>query len=139
MHGPDPTHGVPGRPGLLWIVWYVLGGGLPARHREWVLHDVSCDRWALRHFLRAFAQISVAAPIVYVVMPGPVWARACAVLLGFLVGMQYSLWFLDGSVERRARRAGYPPEAVKEARAALHAEESAAAEARYVERWRNGH
>lgn len=128
---PAPT-----RPGPHLLVWYVLGGGLPLRYREWVLHDVSCDRWMLRHFARAFLQISVIAPLLFVVVPGPVWVRACAVLLGYLVGMQYSLWFLDGSVERRAGRAGYPPEAVRAARDALHAEEIAAAEARYVARWR---
>jgi hypothetical protein len=116
----------------------VLGGGLPPRYREWVLHDVSCDRWALRHFVRAFVQIGLIAPLVFVVVPGPVWARACAVLLGLLVGMQYALWFLDGSVQRRASRAGYSPEDVKAARDALHAEELAAAEARYVARWRGG-
>jgi hypothetical protein len=124
---------------VLWLLWYVLGGGLPDRYREWVLHDVSCDRWALRHFARAFLQIGLIAPIVFAVMPGPVWARAGAVLLGLLVGMQYALWFLDGSVERRASRAGYPPEAVKAARDALHAQELAAAEARYIARWRTGH
>jgi hypothetical protein len=60
------------------------------------------------------------------------------VLLGFLVGMQYALWFLDGSVQRRASRAGYSPEQVKAARDALHADELAAAEARYAARWRDG-
>jgi len=129
---------VPARPSVPLLAWYLLGGRLPARHREWVLHDVSCDRWVLRHFVRSFVQISLIAPLLYLVVPGPVWVRACAVLLGLLVGMQYALWFLDGSVERRAARAGWPPEAVKAARDALHAEELAAAKARYEARWRGG-
>lgn len=118
------------------MLWYVFGGALPARYREWVLHDVSCDRWALRHFARSFVQISLIAPVLFLIVPGPIWARGCAVLLGFLVGMQYALWFLDGSVERRAARAGYSPEAVRAAREALHAEELAEAKARYLARWR---
>lgn len=126
------------RPGVPWLAWYLVGGGLPGRYREWVLHDVSCDRWALRHFVRSVVQISVIAPLVFAVVPGPMWARGCAVLLGFLVGLQYALWFLDGSVERRAARAGYSPAEVRAARDALHAEELAAAEARYVARWRGG-
>jgi len=130
--------GVPVRPGPVLLAWYTFGGGLPARYREWVLHDVTCDRWVLRHFARAFVQVGVLAPVLYLAVPGPVWVRACAVLLGLLVGMQYALWFLDGSVERRAARAGYSPAEVQAARDALHADEIAAAEARYAERWRSG-
>ena len=129
----------PRRPGPIWWLWYAVGGGLPERYRAWVLYDASCSTWVLRHFVRAFVQVCVVAAPVLVLVPGPLWVRLAALLLGLLVGLQYALWFLDGSVERRVRRAGYPPEAAREAREALHAEERAAAAARYAARWRSGH
>jgi hypothetical protein len=119
-------------------LWYALGGGLPARYRAWVLYDASCRTWVLRHFVRAFVQVGVIAVPVVLLVPGPLWVRLTALLLGLLVGLQYALWFLDGSVERRVRRAGYPPGALQAARDELRAEERAAAEARYAARWRPG-
>jgi len=128
----------PKRPGPLRWLWYAFGGGLPARYREWVLHDVSCDTWMPRHFIRAFVQMSLVAVPVVLLVPGPLWIRLAAILLGWLVGLQYAMYFVDGSVERRVRRAGYPPGAAQEARNELHAEERAAAAARYAARYRDG-
>ena len=124
-------------PGPLWWIWYALGGGLPPRYREWVLRDASADRWVLRHFVRACVQIGVVAAPIMVLAPGPLWVRSCALLLGCLVGLQYALWFVDGSVERRVRRAGYPPGSAQAAREALHADERAAAAERYAARYRS--
>ncbi|GAA5162674.1 hypothetical protein GCM10023321_48610 [Pseudonocardia eucalypti] len=128
----------PLRPGPLRWLWYALGGGLPPRYREWVLYDASRDRWVLRHFVRSALQISLVSLPILMLVPGPAWGRWSALLLGWLVGLQYALWFMDGSVERRVRRAGYPPGALQAARDALHAEERAAAAARYAARYRSG-
>ncbi|WP_028924066.1 DUF5313 family protein [Pseudonocardia acaciae] len=128
----------PRRPGPLRWLWYALGGRLPERYRDWVLHDASCDTWVLRHFIRAMVQVSVVAVPILLFVPGPLWIRGSATLLGILVGLQYAFWFLDGSVERRVRRAGFPPGAAQAARDALHAEEKAAAAARYAARYRSG-
>lgn len=127
----------PKRPGPLRWLWYAFGGGLPARYRAWVLHDASCDTWMLRHFIRAFVQMSLVAVPVVLLVPGPVWIRLAAILLGWLVGLQYAMYFVDGSVERRVRRAGYPPGAAQAAREELHADERAAAAARYAARYRS--
>ena len=128
----------PKRPGPLRWLWYAFGGGLPARYRAWVLHDASCDTWMPRHFIRAFVQMSLVAVPVVLLVPGPLWIRLAAILLGWLVGLQYAMYFVDGSVERRVRRAGYPPGAAQAARNELHAEERAAAAARYAARYRPG-
>jgi hypothetical protein len=128
----------PKPPGPLRWLWYAFGGGLPARYRGWVLHDASCDTWMLRHFIRAFVQMSLVAVPVVILVPGPLWIRLAAILLGWMVGLQYAMYFVDGSVERRVRRAGYPPEAAQAARDELHAEERAAAAARYAARYRSG-
>jgi hypothetical protein len=125
------------RPGPLRWFWYALGGGLPARFRAWVLHDTTCRSWQLRHFARAFAQMSLVALPVLLLVPGPLWVRLLSILLGWLVALQYALFTMEESVEHRVRKAGFPPGAAKAARDELHAEERAAATARYAARWRS--
>lgn len=127
----------PTRPGPLRWFWYALGGGLPSRYREWVLHDASCDTWRLRHFARSLLQMSAVVMVpALLLIPGPLWIRLAAILLGWLVGLQYALYFMDEAVEGRVIKAGYPREAAQEARNALHAEERAAAAARYAAKYR---
>jgi len=101
-----------------------------------VLYDASCDSWRLRQFLRALVQMSPVAVPVLLLVPGPLWIRLATILLGFGVGLQYALYILDESVEHRVMKAGYPRGAAQAARDALHAEERAAAAARYAARYR---
>lgn len=124
---PDPVR---------WL-WYALGGTLPARYREWVLHDASCRTWVLRHFVRACVQIAAVAPLILFLVPGPSWVGLASLLLGALVGLQYALWFIDGSVERRVRRAGYPPGEAQRARERRTRDEREAIEARYASRYQS--
>jgi uncharacterized protein DUF5313 len=126
------------RPGPLHWLWYAMGGGLPARYREWVLRDATRDGWRLRQFLRAFLQMGPVAVPILLLVPGPLWIRLAAILLGWLVGLQYALYFVDDAVERRVLKAGYPVGAAQAARDALHADERAAAAARYAARYRSG-
>jgi Family of unknown function (DUF5313) len=35
----------PARPDPLHWLWYALGGGLPPRYRDWVLHDATAPTW----------------------------------------------------------------------------------------------
>src|SRR4051812_43787728 len=97
------------RPGPLRWLWYAFGGRLPRPYREGVLHDATCRTWRLRHLLRSFVQVSLLAIPIIVFIPGPLWVRLVALLLGWLVALQYSLFIMDGSVEHRVRAAGYPP------------------------------
>jgi hypothetical protein len=124
------------RPGPLRWFRYALGGGLPPRFRAWVLHDATCRTWQLRHFARAFAQMSLVAAPVLLLVPGPLWVRLLAVLLGWLVALQYALFTMQEAVEHRVRKAGFPPGAAQAARNELHADERAAAAARYAARYR---
>ena len=126
------------RPGPLRWLWYAMGGGLPPRYREWVLSDATRDSWRLRQFGRAFVQMAPVAVLIMLLVPGPLWIRLAAILLGWLVGLQYALYFVDDAVERRVLKAGYPVGAAQAARDALHADERAAAAARYAARYRSG-
>jgi hypothetical protein len=128
----------PRRPGAARWLWYAVGGGLPPRYRDWVFQDATRDGWRPRQFLRSFVQMVPVAVPVLLLVPGPLWIRLAAILLGWLVGLQYALYFMDESVERRVLKAGYPVGAAQAARDALHADERAAAAARYAERYRPG-
>jgi hypothetical protein len=107
----DSTEATWERPGLRLFLWYSIGGSLPARYNTWVLHDVTCRTWWVRHFARVFALITpplVAFYLLFVPTFGAPAAYAGICLAGtlFLAGMIYIL--IDS--DRRAVRAGYPPD-----------------------------
>ena len=125
-HPPNPVR---------WV-GYAFGAGLPARHREWVLHDVSTRTWALRHFGRTTVQLVPIAIALYVLIPGPSWVRGAAVLAGLILGFFYSAAYMFESTEHRVVKAGYPYGA-----AAAHRTDPSDDEERrrrYEERWRGG-
>ncbi len=105
--GPGPAE-KPQRPGVLRWLWYALGGGLPARHNTWVLHDTTTRTWALRHVARALVQMAVPIALILLLVPGEFWIRAMAALGGVLLGMMFSLAYMPESTENRVVKAGYP-------------------------------
>ena len=124
------------RPGPVRWMLYAYGAGLPARHREWVLHDVTAPTWRLRHFVRATAQLAPIAVLLYLFVPGEPWVRAMAVVGGLLIGYFYSFAYMDESAEHRAVKAGYPRGTVIATRAESTVDERRAAQERYEQRWR---
>ena len=62
------------RPGPLRWFWYAVGGRLPARYRSWVLHDLTCRTWPLRHLARLVAQLAPVAIVLVLLLPG--WCRS---------------------------------------------------------------
>ncbi|WP_181779921.1 DUF5313 family protein [Pseudonocardia pini] len=95
---PDPLH---------WV-GYALGAGLPARHRAWVLHDVTAPTWALRHLARAVVQLAPFAAALLLFLPFPLWVRLAGVLMGAAIGLFYSFAWMEASAEHRVIKAGYP-------------------------------
>jgi hypothetical protein len=125
------------RPGLLNWVLYAFGRGLPAQHREWVLHDVTTRTWVLRHLLRTTVQLLPFAVLLSVLLPGPAWIRALAVFGGLILGFFYSVAYMYETTENRVMKAGYPRGTAREIRdqrggGRLREEQ----ERRYAERYR---
>jgi hypothetical protein len=125
-----------------WL-WYALGGGLPQRHRTWVLHDTTVRTWALRHVVRALVQLAVPIALVLIFVPGAFWIRAMAALGGLLLGMFFSIAYMPETTENRVVRAGYPAgtaHAARERASLVRAEEQSerkrAAAARRAVRYR---
>ena len=122
---------------MRWVL-YAFGRGLPAEHREWVLHDVTTRTWVLRHLLRSTVQLLPFAVLLYVLLPGPAWIRALAVLGGLILGFFYSFAYMYETTESRVMKAGYARGTAREVRdqrggGRLREEQ----ERRYAERYRN--
>ncbi len=90
-----------------WL-WYALGGGLPARHRGWVLHDTTTGTWGLRHIARMLVQMSVPIVLIMVFLPAPWQLRAAVAGGGVFLGLIYSLAYMPETTENRVVKAGYP-------------------------------
>lgn len=126
------------RPGPLWWLWYAMGGGLPPRYRDWVLHDVSTRTWALRQMARAVVQLIPIGIVLVLLVPGELWVRLVAVLGGSLVGLMYAASFVPLTTEHRSVKAGFAPGRAQAERDKLAAPAREAAERRYAERYRPG-
>jgi hypothetical protein len=130
------TTSTPTRPGVLRWLWYALGGGLPPRYRDWVLHDVTTRTWPLRQMGRSVLQLVPIAALLVLVVPGELWVRITAVVGGALVGMVYAASFVQQTTEHRAMKAGWPAGYAQAVRDRNHESRRADELIRYAARYR---
>ncbi len=115
------------RPGAARFLWYCYGGSLPARHRTWVLHDVTCRTWILRHFARWAMLVVPVFVLLMALLPSPFGTRlftGVAVSGGILM---FALVNILIDTDRRAVRAGYSykvPGEIRGSRAVEHQRDS---------------
>lgn len=126
---------MPDRPNPPQWLWYAVGGRLPAEKREWVLHDVTSRTWVWRHAARS-ALLIVPLSAVWLLLPGPLWLRLCLVLMAVLVGLFYSMAYMEESAEHRLAKHGYAYGTGRQTRAAAADEREAEARERYIARYR---
>ena len=128
------------RPNPVQWIWYSVGGRLPQRYREWVLHDVTCRTWWLRHIVRAITQVLPAMLVlilVFAFLRGPLWVTFMAMALGVIVSTYYSLSYMVESCDARLQKYGYPPQHGSRVRNEANAERNAESQERYNAIWRN--
>lgn len=94
------------RPNALQWLWYAYGGRLPGHLREWVLHDITCRSWVLRHLSRTLAQW--APSLLLVLLPGPLWLRLSLPLLVLVGALYASVSYIEETGEHRLGKHGYP-------------------------------
>lgn len=94
------------RPGPVRWLWYALGGTLPSAYHGWVLYDLTCGTWVLRHLARV--QVMFSAWWLALLVPGPWPLRFAMVALGYLLSLYFSLSFLEDACERRLIKHGFP-------------------------------
>lgn len=123
---------------VLWL-YFQYGGRLPARYREWVLHDATCRTWLVRVFVRTLVLLAPAFAVVLFVLVriGGQWPIALgAILLGVLVSLRFALANAMESVDARLVRYGYPPGHASALRRRADAGSQDDEDARYRDRWR---
>jgi hypothetical protein len=108
---PEAEPGLPAEPVIRpaphrWL-WYALGGGLPDRHRGWVLHDTTTGTWWLRHIARSLVQVAVPIALVMTLLPAGWGLRAAAAGGGLALALFYSLCYMPETTENRVVKAGY--------------------------------
>jgi hypothetical protein len=114
---------------------YAYGGRLPDRYRDWVLHDCSCPTWVLRHLSRTLTQL---APFLLVLLlPGPAWILASALVGGAFMGLLYSLSYMEETSERRLVKQGFPAGLGRTVREERGGEKTEARRALYEARYRS--
>jgi hypothetical protein len=95
------------RPSLRLFVWYCYGGRLPELNQAWVLHDLTCPTWALRHFARWMMVIVPVFLAFLAFMPTSFGTRLftdIAISGGIFM---FALVNIMVDTDRRAVRAGY--------------------------------
>ncbi len=97
------------RPTPLQWVRYALGGGLPRELSPWVLADTTGRTWVLRHVARALLQVAPLVVLCLLLPPVPFAYRVSAAVGGLLLGLGFSLFLMEQTVEHRLVKAGYPP------------------------------
>ena len=123
------------RPNPLRWLWYAFGGGLPARHAPWVLHDTTCRTWWARHIARVIVQAAPIIAAIIVFVPGPLSLRVMTAAAGAVMGLIYGIAYMHETTEHRLVKAGYPPGTGPAERTARTRDPEA--EARYAARWRS--
>ena len=126
------------RPGPLRWIWYTFGGRLGPRYRGWVLHDVTCHTRWLRQTVRAVVQVAPAATVVAAVLSGLGFGLVVfgGVACGVLLGLWYSLAYIDQTGDRRLVTHGYEPGTLKRMLGDRYEREHADQIARYKQTYR---
>lgn len=124
------------RPGPIHWLWYAMGGALPPRYRDWVLHDVTTSTWPMRQMIRSLVQMLPVGLLLVLLVPGALWVRLVAVLGGAIVGMIYAASYVYETTEHRALKAGFARGQAQAVRDQANAGEREAAALRYAQRYR---
>lgn len=102
------------------FLWYCYGGSLPQRNHAWVLHDVTCRTWWLRHFGRWLMVIIPFFTLYMTIVPTSFGIRLYTGLTFSGAIFMFALVNIMIDTDRRAVRAGYSynyPQQVRSARA----------------------
>jgi hypothetical protein len=122
------------RPTPLQWLRYVYVGSVPARNREWVLHDATARTWVLRHVVRYLVLVAPVLAAVMIFLPAPVSLRAMSCAAAALPMLLFYMAYTSDAVNRRVEKAGYPDGLADDLRRQRATDAQRAVAARYRER-----
>ncbi|MEV0676827.1 DUF5313 family protein [Actinosynnema sp. NPDC050436] len=120
--------------------WYLVGGRLPLKYRDWVFHQATKPTWLAWFVVRAFLQV---LPLTALITLALVWglgsplplALACG-SLGLVVGVYFAVSYAIESTDHRMTKYGYPRASASTFRKERNTETDQERERRYNEAWR---
>ncbi|WP_018683808.1 DUF5313 family protein [Actinokineospora enzanensis] len=128
-------------PPLPHRLWYLLGGRLPQKYRDWVLHDAARPSWlawfAVRTLFRMVPLTTLITVGLLLGLDAPAGLALACGGLGLVVGVYFMLSYAIESTEYRVSRYGHAHGAAAQARKARDAAKDAARQRRYDAAWRN--
>ncbi|MEO9139524.1 MAG: DUF5313 family protein [Jatrophihabitans sp.] len=95
------------RPNPAWWFWYAYWGRLPQKYSIWVLHDVTCGSWVVRHIMRALAAAVLPVSAIVIFLPGALSLRALTAFIAGACAVLFATIWVNESVEHRLLQAGY--------------------------------
>ena len=117
-------------------LWYLLGGRLPMRHREWVFRQATKPTWlawfSVRMFLQVLPLTVVIALTLVLALGSPVPLAIACGSLGLVVGVYFGVSYAIESTDHRMTKYGYPRGAAE----AVRKERTAKDQERYEQTWR---
>ncbi|MBW4715590.1 DUF5313 family protein [Saccharothrix obliqua] len=128
-------------PPLVLRAWYLVGGRLPMKYREWVFEQATKPSWLAWFVVRAFLQVLPLTIVIAVALvfgldsPLPL-ALACG-SLGLVVGVYFAVSYAIESTDHRMTKYGYPRASASTYRRAQALETDRERERRYNEAWRS--
>ncbi|GAA1268369.1 DUF5313 family protein [Saccharothrix xinjiangensis] len=125
------------KPSFVMRSWYLLGGRLPQRHREWVFHQATRPSWLAWFTARVFLQVLPLTAVIALALVlglGAPWPLAIACgSLGLVVGVYFGVSYAIESTDHRMTKYGYP----RGAAAAVRNERKKRDQERYERVWRS--
>ncbi|WP_440902136.1 DUF5313 family protein [Actinosynnema sp.] len=129
------------RPPLALRLWYLIGGRLPQRSREWIFEQATKPSWLVWFTVRAFVQV---LPLTIIIAAGLVLglgsplplAVACG-SLGLIVGVYFAMSYAIESTENRVSKYGYENGDAGRARKARAAAQDELRQQRYDAAWKS--
>jgi hypothetical protein len=112
------------RPGPLRWLWYAMGGGLPARYRDWVLHDATSRTWLWRFTLRIVVEtlplLAIGFAVLTLFTPVPIVLVFGALAIGLVTSLYFTVTSADELTEARLVKHGFQPGTGKRLRRERH-------------------
>jgi Family of unknown function (DUF5313) len=90
------------------LIYYLVGGTLPARYNDWISYDLTGPGWRVRQALRPFL-LMLPFVVVFALLPGQLSVRLIIVVFLLVSGIGLGFGTSGYFRNRRLVQHGFPP------------------------------